>query len=176
GASAAAAIGARAQELAEARFARMRSAAEAKSAAAAAAAAASAATGDAEEAATSVGSKSGSSVASSFGKGSEEEDLSGDMRLRQDVSQLVAVMAKKGMLTDRQRLFLLAQVGRRITKMARERHALYKESGDSKELYMVLMALSTPAQKTKTGGSRQKGLDGTKEHGRVRDEDANESE
>lgn len=42
--------------------------------------------------------------------GSEDEETTGDKRLRRDVSQLVAVMAKQGMLTDRQRLFLLAQV------------------------------------------------------------------
>ena len=43
--------------------------------------------------------------------GPQDEDPSGDKRLRQDVSQLVAVMFKQKMLTDKQRLFLLAQVG-----------------------------------------------------------------
>lgn len=45
--------------------------------------------------------------------GPEDEEPSGDKRLRQDVSQLVAVMFKQKMLTDKQRLFLLAQVGGR---------------------------------------------------------------
>lgn len=43
--------------------------------------------------------------------GSGDEEPSEDKRLRQDISQLVAVMFKQDMLTDRQRLFLLAQVG-----------------------------------------------------------------
>lgn len=37
---------------------------------------------------------------------------------------------------------LQSQVGRRITKQARERHAEYLKTGDSKKLYKVLMALS----------------------------------
>ncbi|CAM9512453.1 unnamed protein product [Ectocarpus sp. 12 AP-2014] len=137
--AAAAAVGARAQELMKARFAGMKSAAEAKSAAAAAAAAE---TGGSVE-----GSKSASSAASSFGK--EGKEPSGDRRLRQDVSQLVAVMAKQGMLTDRQRLFLLAQVGRRITRTTREKHAQYLATGNSKELYTVLVALSMPPSRKK---------------------------
>ncbi|CAN0046409.1 unnamed protein product [Ectocarpus fasciculatus] len=143
-AAAAAAVGARAQELMKARFAGMKSAAEAKSAAAAAAAAAAAEGGGGVE-----GSKSASSAASSFGKGNEGKEPSGDRRLRQDVSQLVAVMAKQGMLTDRQRLFLLAQVGRRITRTTREKHAQYLATGNSKELYTVLMALSMPPPRKK---------------------------
>lgn len=36
-------------------------------------------------------------------------------------------------------------MGRRITKQARESHAQYLETGDSRVLYTVLMALSTPS-------------------------------
>ena len=38
-------------------------------------------------------------------------------------------------------------MGQRITQAARERHVRYRESGDSKELYAVLMALSAPASR-----------------------------
>lgn len=53
-------------------------------------------------------------------------------------------------LTNRLPLVLfclqLHKVGRYISNEARERHARYLETGDSKELYTVLMALSTPSQ------------------------------
>lgn len=42
--------------------------------------------------------------------GSDSAESGGDKKLRRDVSELISVMAKQGMLTDRQRLFLLAQV------------------------------------------------------------------
>ncbi|CBJ25612.1 hypothetical protein Esi_0003_0321 [Ectocarpus siliculosus] len=92
----------------------------------------------------------GGRAQASVGVSSDEgKEPSGDRRLRQDVSQLVAVMAKQGMLTDRQRLFLLAQVGRRITRTTREKHAQYLATGNSKELYTVLMALSMPPPRNK---------------------------
>lgn len=50
--------------------------------------------------------------------GAKDEALSGDKRLRRDVSQLIGVMAKQGMVTDRQRLFLLAQVNTRAPPTA----------------------------------------------------------
>lgn len=40
-------------------------------------------------------------------------------------------------------------MGRRITERARECHTRYLESGDSKELYAVLMALSAPTSSPK---------------------------
>ena len=42
--------------------------------------------------------------------GAKNEAQIGDKQLRRDVSQLIGLMAKQGMVTDRQRLFLLAQV------------------------------------------------------------------
>ena len=48
-------------------------------------------------------------------------ETSGDKRLRQDVSHLIAVMDKSKMLTDRQRVYLLAQV-RKVSKPATRIH------------------------------------------------------
>lgn len=42
-------------------------------------------------------------------------------------------------------------MGRRITKWARECHTRYLESGDSKELYAVLMALSSSTSSPRDG-------------------------
>ncbi|CAM9553514.1 unnamed protein product, partial [Ascophyllum nodosum] len=132
------ASGARAQELVSAKFAGIRSAAEARARA----------SGDVGVG-VGVGAKaSTASAASSSGhQGTYDVETSGDKRLRQDVSHLIAVMDKSKMLTDRQRVYLLAQMGQRITQAARERHVRYRESGDSKELYAVLMALSAPASR-----------------------------
>lgn len=38
------------------------------------------------------------------------------------------------------------KIGRPITQAARERHSLYLSTGNSKELYTVLMVLSTPSR------------------------------
>ena len=49
------------------------------------------------------------------------------------------------------------KVGRRTTKMVRERHARYLETGSSKELYAVLMALVTPPRRSEGGEGDEEG-------------------
>lgn len=61
--------------------------------------------------------------------------------------------------------------------MARERYALYMETGNSKELYTVLMALSTPSQnKVKNLGGKGGGDLDDEEDDDDEEEDAEEEE
>lgn len=68
------------------------------------------------------------------------------------------------------------KVGRRITKAARKRYREYLESGNSKELYTVLMALSTPSQKRAGEGGGEGGADSDDDDDDGEEEDEEEED